>query len=299
MPLATQSTLVQYEIHPGSGVNAILRQLRSQDILSFYQSFLFRLYISFHDAENKIQAGEYRIAKNTTPEALLQKWIKGEVILYPVTFPEGITSKTAVSILQNHPKVKPIPILLTAESEGTYYPDTYYFSANTSGETVLKMAHSMMEKRLAQAWPQRDPSVILKTPYEALILASIIEKETSKEEEKPIISGIFQRRLAKKMRLQADPTVVYGIASFNGNLTKEDLRQPTPYNTYVNLGLPPTPIAWPGMSSIKAALEPDKSDYLYFVAKGDGTHHFSATLQEHNRAVKQYQKDKALCNLEN
>lgn len=299
MPLATQSTLVEYEILPGSSVNAILKQLRSQEILSFYQSCLFRLYISSQHAQKKIQAGEYRIAKNTTPQALLQKLITGEVILYPITFPEGITSKAAISILENHPKIKHAPILLTAESEGIYYPDTYYFSANTPGEAVLKMAQSMMEKKLTNAWRQRDPSVVLKTPYEALILASIIEKETSNEQEKRIISGIFQRRLTKKMRLQADPTVVYGIASFNRNLTKEDLRQSTPYNTYVNLGLPPTPIAWPGMSSIEGALDPDKSDYLYFVAKGNGTHHFSATLQEHNKAVKQYQKDKALCNLGN
>lgn len=299
VPLSTQSTVIECEFYPGSSVKAILKQLRSHGVLSFYQSFLFRLYIASQHAEKKIQAGEYCIAKNATPEALLQKWIKGEVILYPITFPEGITVKSALSILEKHPKIKQSSILFTAEKEGTYYPETYYFPANTSGEAILKMAQSMMEKKLANAWRQRDPSVVLKTPYEALILASIIEKETSNEQEKPIISGIFQRRLIKKMRLQADPTVVYGLSFFNGHLTKKDLQSPTPYNTYVNFGLPPTPIAWPGMRSIEAALDPDKSDYLYFVAKGDGTHHFSATLQEHNKAVKQYQKEKALCNLAN
>lgn len=289
------------EIYPGSSVKVILKQLRSQGILSFYQSFLFRLYIALQHAQKKIQAGEYYIANDITPETLLQKWINGEVILYSITFPEGITLKLALSILEKHPKIKQSAIIFTSEKEGIYYPETYSFPANTSKEAILKMAQSMMENKLANAWSRRDPCVVLKTPYEALILASIIEKETSNEQEKKIISGIFQRRLAKKMRLQADPTVVYGLPFFNGNLTKKDLQNPTPYNTYVNFGLPPTPIAWPGMSSIEAALNPDKSDYLYFVAKGEGTHHFSATLQEHNKAVKQYiqKKEKALCNLEN
>lgn len=296
VPLSTQSTIIEHNITPGSSVNVILKQLRSQGILSFYQSFLFKLYIVSQHAQKKIQAGEYRLAKNTTPQALLQKWIKGDVVLYSVTFPEGITLQSAMAILKDHPKIKQSEEEAVQKNEGMYYPDTYYFPANLSSEAILKMAQVMMEQKLAKAWSERDPNIILKTPYEALILASIIEKETASEQEKPIISGILQRRLMRKMRLQADPTVIYGLSAFDGNLTKKDLKNPTPYNTYVHVGLPPTPIAWPGMSSIKAALHPDQGDALYFVAKGDGTHHFSATLQEHNQAVLQYQKEKASCN---
>lgn len=258
------------------------------------QSFLFQIWIRSQGTGKKIQAGEYRFTKNITPRALMQKWLKGDVVLYSVTIPEGVTLQTFVNVLNNHPKTKKTSLNLDLmANEGLYYPDTYYFPLNTPPDLILKKAHITMQHKLEKAWETRSSAVSLHTPYEALILASIIEKETAKDFEKPIISGVFQRRLAKKMRLQADPTVIYGLqASFNGNITKADLRNPTPYNTYTNIGLPPTPIALPGMRSIEAALHPDESDYLYFVGKGDGTHHFSATLQEHNEAVKKYQKEK-------
>ena len=238
--------------------------------------------------------------KNTTPKALLKKWTKGEVILYPVTFPEGITLNTAVKILENHSKVRQENLSFGPESEGLYYPDTYYFPKGTSMGAILNLAKTAMDKKIEKAWEARDPQGILKSPYEALVLASIIEKETAYRAEKAMISGVFHQRLRKKMRLQADPTVIYGLgASYRGVITKENLISPTRYNTYVHTGLPPTPIALPGQDSIDAALHPDNSEMLYFVAKGDGSHHFSATLKEHNQAVKQYQKEKNSCKQEN
>lgn len=271
-----------------------MKQLQSQNVINGFQLLLFRAYIRLQGAQAKVQAGEYRFPQNITPKALLQKWIKGDVILYAIIIPEGATLSTFRQLLNNHPKMKKgelAPMALT--QEGLYYPDTYFFAANTAPSVILKKARDRMQKKLEEAWSERDANIVLTTPYEALILASIIEKETANEAERPMMSGVFQRRLAQKMRLQADPTVIYGMQlSFSGHLTKEDLRNPTPYNTYIHHGLPPTPIALPGIRSIIAALHPDKSAALYFVAKGDGTHHFSATLQEHNEAVKKYQKEK-------
>jgi UPF0755 protein len=292
--LNSQATLVEIELTKGSNVKTHLKQLQSKHVLNALQSWLFLAYIRLQGAQTTIQAGEYRFPLNITPKALLEKWVKGDVILYAVTVPEGVTLTTFRQILCDHPKIKQdtLPVLDLSQ-EGLYYPDTYYFSANTSAAVILKKSRKTMQKKLEKAWLERDRDIVLNTPYEALILASIIEKETLSDLERPKISGVFQRRLAQKMRLQADPTVIYGMqASYKGNITKEDLRTPTPYNTYTNYGLPPTPIALPGIQSILAALHPDKSKDLYFVAKGDGSHHFSATLQEHNEAVKKYQKEK-------
>lgn len=284
--------MIELHLAKGSSVNLLLKKLKAGKVLSPVQVGLFRAWIRWQDAEKKIQAGEYRFRKNITPRALLQKWVKGDVILYSVTLPEGITLSQGVAILKAHPKIKSSDDPAALQNEGLFFPDTYYFPANTSLESILNIAQKMMQEKINKAWETRHTEV-LKTPYEALILASIIEKETAIEAEKPLISGVFQRRLVKKMPLQADPTVVYGLqASYKGKLSKQDLKNPTPYNTYVHRGLPPTPIALSGMGSIEAALNPDQSDYLYFVAKGDGTHHFSATLPEHNAAVKKYQKEK-------
>jgi UPF0755 protein len=288
-PLSYHHEQIEFEILPGESVRGILKRLKTEKILSSYQAFLFKYYIRSLHAEKKIQAGEYKIWKDLTPQALLQKWMKGDVILYSVTFPEGITAQAAIQILEKHPKIKAQPLEIGLENEGLYYPDTYYFAKNTSNETILKRANEIMKRKLSAAWEARDRAIVINSPYEALILASIIEKETALSSEKPLISGVFQRRLTKKMRLQADPTVIYGLqASFTGRLTKEDLKNPSPYNTYVHQGLPPTPIALPGMVSIEAALHPQGEDFLYFVAKGDGSHQFSATLEEHNEAVKKY-----------
>ncbi|HRE30458.1 MAG TPA: endolytic transglycosylase MltG, partial [Candidatus Berkiella sp.] len=236
------------------------------------------------------------------PAQLLQKWVKGDVIIHFFTVTEGMTFAQMMRAMQFHPAIKKT---LWGQSEqqimqslgengliaeGLFFPDTYYFKANTTDKTLLLRARKIMSTKLNEAWQKRDLNIAIKTPYEALILASIIEKETGRDEEREKISGVFQRRLQKNMRLQADPTVVYGLKeTYNGKITKEHLQSSDNlYNTYRHAGLPPSPIALPGLRSIEAVLHPDKSEALYFVAKGDGTHIFSKTLSEHNQAVAQY-----------
>lgn len=268
----------------------MLHTLRMQRFITPFQQYCFKYYIRWKRADTALQAGEYAFSGAITPQQLLAKWVKGEVVLYSVTVPEGVTLRGFVSMLNRHPKITPMNISRWPSEEGLYYPDTYCFPANTSAELVLMRAKQKMEKQLARAWEARDTEITL-TPYEALIVASIIEKETAYAPEKSVISGVLQRRLKKAMRLQTDPTVIYGLGDrYTGKLSKADLKMSTPFNTYVNYGLPPTPIALPSRSSIEAALHPDHSEYLYFVSKGDGTHHFSVTLKEHNEAVKRYQK---------
>jgi UPF0755 protein len=177
--------------------------------------------------------------------------------------------------------------------EGWLFPDTYRFTPGTADIDILKRAHAVMKKRLADAWSTRDATIPLKSSYEALILASIVEKETGQASERPLIASVFMNRLKRSMRLQTDPTVIYGMGDrFDGNIRKRDLSADTPWNTYTREGLPPTPIAMPGMASLRAATHPTESDYLYFVARGDGSHEFSRTLEEHNRAVAKYQLGK-------
>jgi UPF0755 protein len=180
-----------------------------------------------------------------------------------------------------------------SSTEGWFFPDTYRFAPGTADVDILKRAHNAMKKRLADAWAARDPAIPLKTPYEALILASIVEKETGLASERPMIAAVFMNRLKRPMRLQTDPTVIYGMGEkFDGNIRKRDLTTDTPWNTYTRDGLPPTPIAMPGAASIKAVMNPAETQSLYFVARGDGSHEFSRTLEEHNRAVAKYQLGK-------
>jgi UPF0755 protein len=243
---------------------------------------------------------------DTTPRALLEKMIKGQVVQYAIAFPEGGTFTQLLTILAAHPALqKTLPTKSPSEimgllgeptlyPEGLFFPDTYYFTADMSDMDLLRRARKTMEDKLTQAWEKRDPNIRLNTPYEALILASIIEKETGHPEERFLVSGVFQRRLEKNMRLQADPTVIYGVReTFSHRLTREQLKQDTPYNTYMHKGLPPTPIALPSLKAIEAALHPASGAALYFVAKPDGTHYFSATLKEHNEAVAKYQRGSA------
>ena len=174
-------------------------------------------------------------------------------------------------------------------AEGWFYPETYYFAKGTTDIDLLQRAHRKMQEELDDAWGKRTQSDVITTPYEALILASIVEKETGAVEERPQIAGVFVRRLQLGMRLQTDPTVIYGIDDYSGNITRTDLNTWTPYNTYMNHGLTPTPIAMPGRAAIDAVLNPEPGDALYFVARGDGRHYFSATLAEHQEAVRKYQ----------
>jgi len=250
-----------------------------------------------------IKAGSYELEKGITPLRLLDKLARGEESLRAVTLVEGWNIRQVRAALAKSDQLRPDTQALSEEDlmkllgrpgvhpEGRFFPDTYTYSKGSSDVRVLKRALRAMDKRLAQAWAQRSPQTVLKTPDEALILASIVEKETGRPADRTQISAVFQNRLRIGMPLQTDPTVIYGMGeAFNGNLRKVDLQADTPWNTYVRTGLPPTPIAMPGKASLLAAVQPAPGKFLYFVAKGDGTSQFSENLGDHNKAVNKYQR---------
>ena len=252
---------------------------------------------------HRIKAGSYELERGITPERLLDKLARGEESLRAVTLVEGWNFRQMRAALAKAEALKGDTLKLTdadvmkllgregVPAEGRFFPDTYTYSKGSSDVKVFERALRAMDKRLAQAWAQRSPQSVLKTPQEALILASIVEKETGKAADRNLIATVFQNRLRIGMPLQTDPTVIYGLGEkFDGNLRKVDLQNDTPYNTYLRPGLPPTPIALPGKASLLAAVQPATGGFLYFVAKGDGTSHFSASLDEHNRAVNKYQR---------
>lgn len=251
----------------------------------------------------QIKAGSYELDSTTTPRSLLRKLVRGEESLRSITLVEGWTFRQVRDALRKAEQLKPVSQDLTADAlmaqlgrpgvhpEGRFFPDTYTYSKGSSDLAVLQRALRAMDKKLEAAWAQRDPGSPLQTPEQALILASIVEKETGAPGDRPQIAAVFSNRLRIGMRLQTDPTVIYGMGeAFDGNLRKVDLQTDTPWNTYTRTGLPPTPIAMPGKASLLAAVQPAPSKALYFVAKGDGSSHFSATLDEHNRAVNKYQR---------
>jgi UPF0755 protein len=252
---------------------------------------------------SRIKAGNYEITEPVTPYRLLQKIVDGDVTQSSIRFVEGWTFRQMREVLNKHPDLahatrdladgEILQRLGIQESspEGWFFPDTYHFASGSSDLRVLRRAHHLMRSHLDTRWPGRAPDLPLATPYEALILASIVEKETGKEDDRPLIAAVLLNRLRKGMLLQADPTVIYGLgAGFDGNLRKRDLLADSPYNTYTRAGLPPTPIAMPGLAALTATLNPPASDALYFVSRGDGTSHFSRTLGEHERAVTKYQR---------
>ena len=251
---------------------------------------------------DRIKAGEYQIPPGTTPKELLQILIRGKVVQRSITLLEGWRFKEILKEVREHPHLT--HVLLNADSkyimtaigmpnrhpEGQFFPDTYYFPKGATDLSLLKRAHKTMHTRLNREWEKRKKELPYTSPYEALIMASIIEKETALPRERGEIAGVFIRRLKNNMPLATDPSVIYGLGdAFDGNLRKIHLRQKTRYNTYVNKGLPPTPICMPGQGTIHAALHPKKGDTLFFVAKGDGSHYFSATYEEHKKAVEEYQ----------
>lgn len=289
-----------FVIAPGDGVSVVAEKLVEQQIISNPFAFVFWSYQRGYTGS--IKAGEYRIDAPSSLIRLLEKFVRGDVISYSITFVEGWTFRQYLEQIQRHMK-----LLHTIEDkndeeimaelgyknlhpEGRFFPDTYVFSASTTDIDILRQAQERMEKMLHNAWENRDKSSHLKEADEALILASIVEKETGKSEEREMIAGVFHNRLVKNMRLQTDPTVIYGLGKdFDGNLTRAHLKEDTPYNTYTRFGLPPTPIANPGAHAIQAAMNPADTKALYFVSRGDGSHEFSETLQAHNTAVAQYQ----------
>lgn len=289
------------EVKPGMGIGNIARDLERQPGLS-RPPFYLEAYARLNGHALRLKAGEYALSPGITPRVLVERMVAGQVIQYPLTVVEGWTFRQLRQALTEHPKlVQTLQGLSDAEvmarlghpgkhPEGQFLPDTYHFPAGFTDEAFLQRAWAAMERRLAEAWQRRAPDLPLDDPYQVLILASIVEKETGLPEERAEVAGVFLRRLRQGMRLQTDPTVIYGLGeAFDGNLRRKDLTTDTPYNTYTRKGLPPTPIALPGVDALNAAMNPAPGDALYFVADGEGGHVFSRTLDAHNRAVRRYQ----------
>lgn len=299
-PMAVTESGKVLTVKPGMSLNAVARDLEQQGLIENYRLFVWMARLGGKAAQ--LQAGEYQLMPGMTPPQLLQQMVEGKVHQYAITLVEGITFRELLQQLQDNPFLRHDLASLDNAAvmasighpgehpEGRFLPETYHFPRGLSDVEFLRRAYQAMQERLEREWQGRAEGLPLKSPYEALILASIVEKETGLESERQAIAGVFVRRMKKGMRLQTDPTVIYGLGlDFDGNLRRRDLLSDTPYNTYTRRGLPPTPIAMPGADAIHAALHPDDSDKLYFVARGDGSHQFSATLEEHNRAVIEYQ----------
>ena len=289
-----------FVIKSGSAISTVVRNLMSEGIISDRSRFMWM--VNRNDKARNIQAGEYIISPDMTPKIILQNFIKGKVKQHSFTVVEGWNFKQMLTAISGSEKLTHILADKTPEEimkiighenehpEGRFLPDTYHFPAGMTDKLFLQRAYNSMEKVLSDSWNKRAKDLPFKTPYEALILASIVEKETGVAHERKQIAGVFIRRLEKRMRLQTDPTVIYGLGDkYDGNLRKRDLKNDTPYNTYRRKGLPPTPIALPGTAAVNAALNPAEGSELFFVAKGDGSHYFSATIEEHNKAVRKYQ----------
>lgn len=300
-PLHVEEGGVPFEIPAGSSFSAVSKKLVANGLME--NDRWLRLYARWHDMAGAIHAGDYLIAEGTTPQALLKQFTDGSVRLYTFTLVEGWNSREVLAALHANAAIRKTmtdedwPALLDAlgagimHPEGLFLPETYRFPKNTTDRELLGQAYELMQTVLTEEWQARSEDAPVDSPYEALILASIVEKETALGEERPRIAGVFARRLQKRMRLQTDPTVIYGIGpTFDGNLTRKHLTTDTPYNTYTRHGLPPTPIAMPGRAAINAALNPEDGTALYFVATGlgDGSHKFSDNKAEHDAAVAEY-----------
>ncbi|MDH4216980.1 MAG: endolytic transglycosylase MltG [Gallionella sp.] len=299
-PLALPAVPFEFALKPGNSLKSAARQLNQAGLLE--QDATFVLLARMLGKSGTIKAGNYVLERPVSRLELLTIITKGSVSQSHISVIEGWTFKQLRAALDASPDIAhSAKSLSDAEilrrigasenhPEGLFFPDTYYFAAGSSDLTLYKVAYHTMQRHLKEAWASREADSPLETPYQALILASIIEKETGTPSDRPMIAGVFVNRLKKGMLLQTDPTVIYGLGDkFDGNLRKRDLLADTPYNTYTRGGLTPTPIALPGTAALRAALHPAKTDALYFVARGDGSSQFSSTLKAHNSAVNQYQ----------
>ena len=299
-PLAVPDEGYNLTIAAGDSLRTVVNTLHEAGIVR--DPLLIQAYGRWTGLDQKIKRGEYLLPAQATSESLLQLLQSGAVISYQLTLPEGITLARALAIMSEQPQLEHIRAgvddpriraLIDPHNapEGLFFPDSYQYVRGDSDWSILQRAHRAMQEALTDEWREREPSLPYKDAYEALIMASIIERETGLPEERGEIAGVFVRRLQQGMRLQTDPTVIYGLGlEFDGNLRRRHLEDGSnPYNTYRHSGLPPSPIALPGRKAIHAALHPTKGKALYFVARGDGGHYFSATLAEHNRAVRKYQ----------
>jgi UPF0755 protein len=290
-----------FTIERGLGVSQVARQLEADGIVENANAFIALVRVLGKSKD--MMAGSYEVAGTTPPLRVVDKLTRGEFTTGKIRFIEGWTFRQMREVLDQHPALlhetagwTELQILEALDSkethpEGLFFPDTYYFSAGTSDLTILRQAYDKMQATLDATWAKRAERLPVKAKYQALILASIVEKETGDPSERKMVAAVFVNRLRIRMRLQTDPTVIYGLGEkFDGNLRKRDLLTDQPYNTYTRYGLPPTPIAMPGEAAIEATLQPAETSALYFVSKGDGTHYFSNSLKEHNRAVNKYQR---------
>jgi UPF0755 protein len=298
-PMSVPADGTLLDVATGAPLRRVATQLAERGVLR--RPWLLAAYGRATGQATRIRAGEYQLSSGMTPLDLLEKLVSGQVFLHQLTIVEGWRFSDLLRALRMHPAIAASAIdgagIMAAlgepdvHPEGQFFPDTYRFPKGTTDLELLRLAHQELKAQLDAAWAERDPNTILKSPYEALILASIVEKETALATERRLIAGVFYQRLRRNMRLQTDPTVIYGLGdAFDGNLRRSDLERDTPYNTYTRNGLPPTPIALPGAASLEAAVRPEVTDAIYFVAtgRGDGSHRFSATLEEHDRAVRDY-----------
>lgn len=299
-PITLKEEVIEVDIRAGTSLRGISEQLVKQGVLS--ESLSFMLLVRLMGKAGEVKAGNYLFEDGATPYDVFVTITSGRTTQDSIRFIEGWTFLQMREAMMSNESIKHITIAYTDEQilenigatethpEGLFFPDTYFFSKGMTDQEILKRAYLAMQSRLNAAWQQREAGLPYKTPYEALIMASIIEKETGQASERKTIAGVFINRLRIGMRLQTDPTVIYGMGeNYNGNIRRKDLLADNTYNTYTRSGLPPTPIAMPGLASIEAALHPEKTKALYFVGKGDGSHVFSSTLAEHNRAVVKYQ----------
>ncbi len=298
-PFEGQQGLV-LQVNPGASLASVALELENAGALRYGQ--LWRFMARFMGQDGQIKQGEYLITANQSPRNILERLVSGEVVQYAITLPEGITLAQAINLIQaeprltrelNGPRDQRLLDLVSPQTsaEGMFFPDTYQFSRGDSDLSLLRRAHQRMQAAVNEVWAARAESSILESPYQAVILASIVEKETGLGSERPTIAGVFTRRLQAGMRLQTDPTVIYGLgAGFDGNLRRSHLADAdNPYNSYRHHGLPPTPIALVGRAALEAAVNPEAGTSFYFVARGDGSHQFSDTLEEHQQAVRRYQ----------
>ncbi|MFA5630276.1 MAG: endolytic transglycosylase MltG [Porticoccaceae bacterium] len=299
MPVHLEEDSRVIRVQAGSSLSLLSRQLAAEGVTESPYPLLIHARLA---RLGHIKSGEYEIRAGDSVREFLGRLVAGDVIKYRITFPEGRSLHNWLDIINGHPRLagqEPLSMDMVEARfsppygetlEGWFFPETYVFTSEDSGLGILDQAHGKLVAVLEEEWAGRSEGLPIATPYEALILASIIEKETGVADERGTIAGVFVRRLQQGMRLQTDPTVIYGLGTaFQGNLTRQHLREENPYNTYYIQGLPPTPITNPGREAIHAALHPREGTELYFVAKGDGSHQFSTTLAQHQEAVRQYQ----------
>ncbi len=299
-PLRFEPAPLRYVIEPGTSFATVARDLGERGLLD--EPRYLAWYARWTGAASSVKAGEYDVPSGISPIELLELFVSGRVVQHTLTLVEGWNIWQVLEAVRSSPhlthtveNLNPDEVMALIghpdlHPEGRFFADTYRFPRGTTDIEFLRRAHDTMVERLDEEWSQRAESLPYRSPEDALIMASIVEKETAAPEERARIAGVFVRRLRKGMRLETDPTVIYGLGpAFDGNLRRRDLRHDTPYNTYTRKGLPPTPIAIPGAAALHAALHPSTDDALFFVAKGDGSHYFSATYEEHRKAVRKYQ----------